>query len=48
MLKRTIYGNRQKGRAPHINEFKYHIYTQMKYEEYYSDIDQKTHEFLRK
>ena len=46
--KNTIYKDGQKGSSPHINEITYHMYTQMKYEEYYAEIDQKTDEFLNK
>ena len=42
MVKKSIYKDRQRGRAPHINEIKNHSYMQMKYEEYYSKINQKT------
>ena len=38
--------NRQNGRAPHIDEIKYHIYMQMKYMEYYAEIDKKLMNFL--
>ena len=47
MMKITIYRNRERGRAAHINEIKYHINTQMKYD-YYVEIDQKTEKILRK
>ena len=43
---KNINENKQKGRSPHINEIKYHIYTQMNYEEYYAEFVQKTDEFL--
>ena len=46
-MKVTIYRNRERGRAAHINEIKYHINTQMKYD-YYVEIDQKTEKILRK
>ena len=42
MVKKTIYKNRQKGR-----EIKYLIYIQMKYEDHYAEIDQKTDKFLK-
>ena len=37
-----------KKKDPHINEIAYHLYMQMKYEECYAEIDQKTDEFLWK
>ena len=48
MVKKTIDKNRQTGRAPHINEIKYHIHTLMKYEKYFAELDQRTDEFPRK
>ena len=41
IVEKTIYKNRQIVRAPHINKIKYHIYTQMGYDEYYAEIDKK-------
>ena len=36
------------GRATQINEHKFHIHMQMKYEAYYTEIDQRTEAFLWK
>ena len=48
MLKKNIPKIDQIQRPPQINEIKYHMYAQMKYEEYYAEIEKKTDEFLRK
>ena len=47
LMVKKIYKKRQEERLPHVDEIKYHICTQMKYEAYYAKFDQKNDEFRR-
>ena len=48
MTKKVIYRNRIKGKISHLNEIKYHIFLQMKLEEYFAEVEEIVDNFRSK